>query len=1055
MKVLKKIINIKPGEGKMVLFFFLFSFFNVAMGLVAKTARDAYFLTDYDKSLLPLMFVVIAVIMAPFLVLFTKLSKKIPQKIFFVVICAIFGTSFIILQPIMTGIIIPITYVWVEMVVAVMIIQYWTIAGESFQPQQAKRLFGIVAGGGSLAVMIIGINLKPFVSYFGSGMLLFLAALFLAISGILGFICLGYLKKEGPTKVSTLSNKSEPKKKMDPFIVGIGGIVAFSAIATVMVDYQFKITASTVYPDSSDLISFFGLFYGISGAISIIMQFFITGPVLSRFGILTGLLILPFFLVAGSLSFLLVPMLMSASFAKFSDQTFKFTINSSSLELLWLPVSTNIRKTAKPQVSGTVKSVAEGIAGLGTFLLVKFIQLQYLSVISIIAIIAWIFTAFKVKTNYVKQLQTAIAKREINFEELNIDVQDAAMVKTIEDTLSSDDEIKQLFALEIIEGLPLYSWKDTIQELFDNGSEDVRMRILDMAWDETDIISDENIISAINKKDMVSPEAIITAGKRRLTNIYADLESFLDEKNQEIVAASAASIIMIESGPLEKAKKILSEMLSSNEESIKATALKKLSDNDSILTNKKLIKFLKSNSGLISNVALTISEKRGNEDLIPAIISNLNIPNTALQARQTLKKFSDEIVLDHFNEMLANEKVKRKLFLGILYALREYPSKRSLDMLFDKLDRGDQEVYNETVDSIIAIARVMPLTEERQRLISEEIRSTAEKLYAINEVIKLLPEDENNFLLLDFLKNEIQNSLPTLLKLGVMDKPETPIESYINTIKTGDPAKLPFLLEFFENIFSKDERAIINPLIEKISLKERSEVGHEHFNKLPNNIEKELHKFIFSFSKWESVIALDYLFKSNKTESLKSLDWNRLPRSNANKEVITRMIQKNNANYQFIPHEQFKLDTEELSMYSTLEKTIILKSVELFKSIPAENLSKVAQITEEVNFNTDEPIFSEGDYGDSLFIVVNGKVKIHKGVQELALLEKGACLGEMALLDDEPRSADATITEESTLFKIEREGFYEVMAGQTVIMQGIIKLLTGRLRIANEKLMSK
>ena len=799
------------------------------MGLVAKTARDAYFLTDYDKSLLPLMFVVIAVIMAPFLVLFTKLSKKIPQKIFFVVVCAIFGTSFIILQPIMTGIIIPITYVWVEIVVAIMIIQFWTIAGESFQPQQAKRLFGIVAGGGSLAVMIIGINLKPFVSYFGSGMLLFLSALFLAISGILGFICLGYLKKEGPTKVSSSSNKNKTKKKMDPFIIGISGIVAFSAIATVMVDYQFKITASTAYPDSSDLVSFFGLFYGISGAISIIMQFFITGPVLSRFGILTGLLILPFFLVAGSLSFLLVPMLLSASFAKFSDQTFKFTINSSSLELLWLPVSANIRKTAKPQVSGTVKSVAEGIAGLGTFLLVKFIQLQYLSVISIIAIIAWIFTAFKVKTNYVKQLQTAIAKREINFEELNIDVQDAAMVKTIEDTLSSNDEIKQLFALEIIEGLPLSSWKNTIQKLFDNGSEDVRMRILDMAWDEVDIISDENIISAINKKDMVSPEAIITAGKRKLTNIYAELESFLDEKNQEIVAASAASILMTESGPLEKAKKILNEMLASNEESIKATALKKLIDNDSILTNKKLIKSLKSDSDLISNVALTISEKRGTDDLIPAIISNLNIPNTALQARQSLKKFPDEIILDQFDEMLSNEKIKRKLFLGILHTIREYPTKRSVDMLFDRLDRNDQEAYNEIVDSMIAIARVLPLTEERQKLISEEIRSTAEKLYGINELIKLLPEDENNFLLLDFLNNEIQNSLPTLLKLGVMDKPETPIESYINTIKTGDPAKLPFLLEFFENIFSKDERAIINPLIEKISLKERSEVGHEHY----------------------------------------------------------------------------------------------------------------------------------------------------------------------------------------------------------------------------------
>jgi CRP/FNR family cyclic AMP-dependent transcriptional regulator len=61
----------------------------------------------------------------------------------------------------------------------------------------------------------------------------------------------------------------------------------------------------------------------------------------------------------------------------------------------------------------------------------------------------------------------------------------------------------------------------------------------------------------------------------------------------------------------------------------------------------------------------------------------------------------------------------------------------------------------------------------------------------------------------------------------------------------------------------------------------------------------------------------------------------------------------------------------------------------------------------------------------------------------------------MALLDDEPRSADATVTEDSTLFKIEQEGFYEVMGSQSDIMEGIIKLLTGRLRVANEKMMGK
>ena len=144
--------------------------------------------------------------------------------------------------------------------------------------------------------------------------------------------------------------KDKKKAKMDPFIVGIATIVALSAIVTTLVDYQFKMIAATSFPDEKDLVSFFGTFYSIAGASSIIMQFFITGPVLSRFGILLGLLILPFFLIAGSVTLLFVPVLMSASFAKYADQTFKFTINNSSMELLWLPVPPDIRKTIKPQV---------------------------------------------------------------------------------------------------------------------------------------------------------------------------------------------------------------------------------------------------------------------------------------------------------------------------------------------------------------------------------------------------------------------------------------------------------------------------------------------------------------------------------------------------------------------------------------------------------------------------------------------------------------------------------------------------------------------------------
>jgi CRP-like cAMP-binding protein len=61
-------------------------------------------------------------------------------------------------------------------------------------------------------------------------------------------------------------------------------------------------------------------------------------------------------------------------------------------------------------------------------------------------------------------------------------------------------------------------------------------------------------------------------------------------------------------------------------------------------------------------------------------------------------------------------------------------------------------------------------------------------------------------------------------------------------------------------------------------------------------------------------------------------------------------------------------------------------------------------------------------------------------------------LGEMALLDQEPRSADATAEAETTVLKIAQDGFYELMAGNSEIMQQIIKMLSGRLRETNIKL---
>ena len=142
---------------------------------------------------------------------------------------------------------------------------------------------------------------------------------------------------------------------------------------------------------------------------------------------------------------------------------------------------------------------------------------------------------------------------------------------------------------------------------------------------------------------------------------------------------------------------------------------------------------------------------------------------------------------------------------------------------------------------------------------------------------------------------------------------------------------------------------------------------------------------------------------------------------------------------------------ESPNMYSVLEKTILLKSVNLFKNIPGSTLSKIAQLASEVQFDANYGIFDEGDHGDSLYVIISGKVSITNNNQSIAILETGECIGEMSLLDQQPRSAGAFATEDSILLKIDQESFYELMASNPEIMKEIVKILTKRVRDINKK----
>jgi CRP/FNR family cyclic AMP-dependent transcriptional regulator len=138
-------------------------------------------------------------------------------------------------------------------------------------------------------------------------------------------------------------------------------------------------------------------------------------------------------------------------------------------------------------------------------------------------------------------------------------------------------------------------------------------------------------------------------------------------------------------------------------------------------------------------------------------------------------------------------------------------------------------------------------------------------------------------------------------------------------------------------------------------------------------------------------------------------------------------------------------------MISTVEKVLFLKSVPLFREIPGEELAQIAAIADEIEFQVDENVFKEGDIGEAMYIVLEGKVRVHRGEKVLVELGERECFGEMSILDSEPRSASITATKELVALKIQREDFVEILAQKSEIAYGIIKVLTHRLREANKR----
>ena len=135
----------------------------------------------------------------------------------------------------------------------------------------------------------------------------------------------------------------------------------------------------------------------------------------------------------------------------------------------------------------------------------------------------------------------------------------------------------------------------------------------------------------------------------------------------------------------------------------------------------------------------------------------------------------------------------------------------------------------------------------------------------------------------------------------------------------------------------------------------------------------------------------------------------------------------------------------------TVAGAMLARKVELFKGLTAEDIGKILAKGMTIRVLKGETVFYKGTVGSQMYIVLGGKVEVRDGNKTIATLTTGDMFGEMALINNEPRSATVVSAEDTHLFVLSETTFQTLLTKRVAIniLLNIVRTLSHRLRDAN------
>jgi AAA family ATP:ADP antiporter len=890
-RVLSPLVTFREGEAVVGVLMFIYSFLVMTAYNNIKPSAASKFIDDLGADNVPYVFLAAGLTMGFIMNYYSRAVGKVPKRWVLpgtqvAIIAALVGFWFLF----QTG------QVWVSaaffffgrLLLGIFLIsQFWTLANEIYDPRQAKRVFGFIGGGAMLGGMTGSGLTALLVERVGTENLILFSA---AILGVCFFLILAIQRRTmaGAAKEGTFRVKGESlgggealsMLKSSRHLQLIALVIGFSALGAATLEQQLYMASESEVAGTDSITSFLAEITFYISLIGFVIQIYFTSRIYSLLGIGFAMAVLPASLGLTAVVILLNKALWASSVARVSDSALRYSLDKTTRETLFLPLSAELKLKAK----GFVDVVADRFIGKGVGSVVLLIAIQWLklewwqlSILSLVYCGLWLGLTRMAKKEYLSVFRRSIETMSLEPERLTREAGDAATLETLVEELASTDDERVLRSIEFLEQL---SKRNLITPLLlHHHSPRIRARAIAAVKGAAPAVL-ERWAPALEKSlrdddPDVRAAAISALSSVREGDVRGLVRPYVNDGDPRIAATAAVTLAESEDeNDRAEARRVLERLAGDGRDAMapsRREAARAIARTTDPRFRQLLLPLMHDADSAVAREAIASARLLDDSDLlfVPTLISLTRNRRLKNAAREALVSYGESVVpaLTYFLRDEDEDPWVRRHIPGTLARI---PSPASVQAVVEALESDDGFLRYKAVLALEKIRRERPdvpiLGARVEKLLLREASHYYRYLGASYNLFDKggLPRDG---LLAQALSEKLTRAFDRIFRLLGLLHDWKDVRAARIAIERGDVRARSSAIEFLDNTLSGQLRKWILPIIDEMPLADRVRKGNVLLKNRVRGVEETLERLIYDDDPVVAAAAID-LVRERKVWSL-------------------------------------------------------------------------------------------------------------------------------------------------------------------------------------------